>query len=87
MHDPKGPQTPFQLLFSDEPTSDTSLPDSFRAIYPGDWQLHSRNDRPFVFSNFAQSRDGRDLGRHRGRGMWLVPARHLEKPEWQTARR
>ncbi len=59
MHDPKGPQTPFQLLFSDEPTSDTSLPDSFRAIYPGDWQLHSRNDRPFVFSNFAQSRDGR----------------------------
>ena len=59
MHDPKGPGTPFHLLFSDEPTSDTALPDSFRLIYPGDWQLHSRTDRPFVFTNFAQSRDGR----------------------------
>lgn len=56
---PKGPGTPFELLFADDAAEPPSLPESFRAIYPGDWRLPTPKGRPYVFSNFGQSRDGR----------------------------
>ena len=62
MADPQGPGSPFHLLFDDEPTVagvSNSLPPSFRQIYAGDWQIPATNGRPYIFTNFAQSRDGR----------------------------
>lgn len=59
MVQPQGPGSGYQLLFSDDTANGFGLPDSFRAIYPGDWFLKPANGRPYIYSNFAQSRDGR----------------------------
>ncbi|MBX3002268.1 MAG: RibD family protein [Caldilineaceae bacterium] len=59
MRHPKGPGSPFQLLFAMESAQEPSLPSSYRAIYPGDWQPPAVEGRPYVYTNFAQSRDGR----------------------------
>lgn len=61
MSDPIGPGSPFQLLFDDASPADNalSLPLSFQKIYGGDWQIPVANGRPYTFTNFAQSRDGR----------------------------
>lgn len=56
---PIGPGSPFQLLFNDLPPADPSLPEAFRRIYPGDWQLPKIEGRPYVYTDFAISRDGR----------------------------
>lgn len=36
-----------------------SLPPEFQAVYGGDWQYLVPANRPYVYSNFVQSRDGR----------------------------
>lgn len=54
-----GLERPFQLLFSDEAAAGNSLPDELLAIYPGDWHLPEVGPRPYVYTNFATSRDGR----------------------------
>lgn len=62
MTNPQGPGTPFQLLFDDIPQSNngaTSLPAAFQEIYGGDWQIPQHEGRPYIYTNFAQSRDGR----------------------------
>ena len=51
--------SPFQLLFTEEVTETSSLPDELRAIYPGDWHLPRTTSRPYIYSNFVTSRDGR----------------------------
>lgn len=56
---PKGPGTPFTLLFADEQPDPHSLPAPLRAIYGGDWQIPDVGARPYVYTNFAQARDGR----------------------------
>ncbi|MEM7111167.1 MAG: dihydrofolate reductase family protein [Chloroflexota bacterium] len=56
---PIGPGSPFQLLFNDLPAGEPSLPDAFRTIYPGDWQIPEINGRPYIYTDFAISRDGR----------------------------
>jgi riboflavin biosynthesis pyrimidine reductase len=50
---------PFTLLFEDDARTATSLPDALRIIYAGDWHLPEFSGRPYVYSNFVQSRDGR----------------------------
>ncbi len=50
---------PFQLLFDDDIRSEFSLPEDIRRVYGGDWHLKIFADRPYSFSNFALSRDGR----------------------------
>jgi riboflavin biosynthesis pyrimidine reductase len=50
---------PFTLLFEDDATSHVSLPDALRVIYAGDWHVPEFTNRPYVYSNFVQSRDGR----------------------------
>jgi riboflavin biosynthesis pyrimidine reductase len=35
------------------------LPEAFRLAYGGDWQFDAPTDRPYIYSNFVQSRDGR----------------------------
>lgn len=56
---PKGPGSPFIDLFEAE-TSDIArdLPVEFTTIYSR-WQLLDPTDRPYIFSNFVISRDGR----------------------------
>jgi 5-amino-6-(5-phosphoribosylamino)uracil reductase len=58
VQEPTGPGTPYQLLFS-EVAGQPSLPETFRHIYPGDWQIPLISGRPYIYTNFAQSRDGR----------------------------
>lgn len=58
-HPPIGPGEPFQLLFNDLPAGTPSLPAEFRHIYPGDWQIPRIKGRPYVYTDFALSRDGR----------------------------
>lgn len=55
---PTGLDRPFDLLYS-EAVETPSLPAPFRALYPGDWPMQSHADRPYVYTNFAPSRDGR----------------------------
>lgn len=59
MTNPQGPGSPFQLLFDDDPSSEPSLPPAFRQIYGGDWRIPQIPGRPYTYTNFAQSRDGR----------------------------
>lgn len=59
MTHPQGPGSPFQLLFSDDAHQAASLPEAFRQHYPGDWHIPTIKDRPYIYSNFAKSRDGR----------------------------
>lgn len=50
---------PFTLLFDDDARADTALPEALRALYGGDWHVPETAGRPYVYSNFALSRDGR----------------------------
>jgi riboflavin biosynthesis pyrimidine reductase len=59
MVDLKGPGSPFELLFTNEQPATPSLPEAFRQLYPGDWHTPTITGRPYVYTNFAQSRDGR----------------------------
>ena len=59
MTNPIGPGSPYELLFVENHQEQASLPDPFREIYPGDWQLRRHETRPYIYTNFAMSRDGR----------------------------
>lgn len=48
----------FTALFDDQRGA-PSLHEPARAIYGGDWVPLDRDDRPYIFSNFVMSRDGR----------------------------
>lgn len=56
---PNGPGTPYTLLFADEQPTTPSLPVAYRTIYGSDWVIPAVGARPYVYSNFAQARDGR----------------------------
>lgn len=49
---------PFTILF-DEKVDEQSLAEPARAIFGGDWEPLEPGDRPYIFSNFVMSRDGR----------------------------
>ena len=63
---PIGPGEPWQLLFNDLPTGEPALPPEFLELYPGDWQIPEIQDRPYIYSDFAISRDGRITYREEG---------------------
>lgn len=50
---------PFTLLFDDDPRNAPSLPAALQAMYGGDWHVPKTVERPYTYSNFALSRDGR----------------------------
>jgi riboflavin biosynthesis pyrimidine reductase len=54
-----GLNEPFTLLFEDDRGASLSLSETLRMIYQGDWQLPNISERPYIYSNFVQSRDGR----------------------------
>jgi riboflavin biosynthesis pyrimidine reductase len=51
----------FQSLLEPEDINPSSqgLPEGFRQAYGGDWLFDAPTDRPYTYSNFVQSRDGR----------------------------
>jgi len=57
--DPRGPGAPFESLIDAPPGSGDALPPEFEAIYGGTWSIPPAGDRPYVYINFATSRDGR----------------------------
>ena len=56
---PVGPATPFALLFDDSDGPGRELPEAWRRIYPTPWAMPTPTARPYVYSNFVVSRDGR----------------------------
>lgn len=50
--------TPFELCF-DDTLQVNSLPEFIRQIYGSDWQPREIAGRPYTYSNFVMSRDGR----------------------------
>lgn len=56
---PRGPATPFELLFDGSVGPGPALPEEFRRVYPAPWALPAAGARPYVYSNFVISRDGR----------------------------
>lgn len=80
-----GPGAPYHLLFDDDDTTGPGLPEPVRAIYGGDWRLPAAPaGRPFVFTNFVVSHDGRisfdeprrsgggDVSRNAPHDLWLM---------------
>lgn len=63
---PIGPGEPWQLLFNDLPPGEPALPPEYLELYPGDWQIPEIDGRPYIYSDFAISRDGRITYREEG---------------------
>jgi riboflavin biosynthesis pyrimidine reductase len=75
----RGPGAPYTLLFDDDTTEGVGLPESFRAVYGGDWRIPAPTDVPYTYINFVISRDGRisfDEPGHEGGGDISRRARH-----------
>jgi riboflavin biosynthesis pyrimidine reductase len=81
----RGPGSPYTLLFDDDQREGLGLPQSLRAIYGGDWRLPAaQNGRPYVYTNFVASHDGRitfdepgnagggDISLHAPHDTWLM---------------
>ncbi|GAB4445535.1 MAG: dihydrofolate reductase family protein [Chloroflexi bacterium OHK40] len=55
-----GPGAPYTLLFDEDDAPGPGLPADLRAIYGGDWRLLAPPPgRPYTFTNFVVSHDGR----------------------------
>jgi riboflavin biosynthesis pyrimidine reductase len=56
---PNGPESGFVCLMDGSADEGSGLPDGFRLVYGSDWRLPQQGARPYVYSNFVLSRDGR----------------------------
>jgi riboflavin biosynthesis pyrimidine reductase len=56
---PQGPDSDFVCLLDESVDEGSGLPGGFRQVYGCDWRLPRAGDRPYVYSNFVLSRDGR----------------------------
>ena len=55
---PRGPGSPYIRLVDDDRTGGRELPAEFQTVY-GRWPLPDLRDRPYTYTNFVLSRDGR----------------------------
>lgn len=55
----RGPGSNFELLWEAESSKGRGLPGELREIYQGDWLVPKSNGRPYSYSNFVLSHDGR----------------------------
>jgi riboflavin biosynthesis pyrimidine reductase len=82
---PVGPGSAYNLLFDEGAAAGPGLPEPARAIYAGDWHMPpAPAARPYVFTNFVASHDGRisfdepgrsgggDVSRHSRHDTWLM---------------
>lgn len=56
---PKGPGSDFKLLFTHDAPDRASMPAGFIKAFGGDWHIPDTTAAPYVYTNFAASRDGR----------------------------
>jgi len=56
---PTGPGAPFECLFDASPDTGPGLTDRLARVYGAPWRLPAPAARPYVYSNFVVSRDGR----------------------------
>lgn len=81
---PTGPGSPYTLLFDEDDAPGAGLPASFQALY-GNWRLlDPRAERPYTYTNFVASHDGRisfdepgrsgggDISRKAAHDTWLM---------------
>jgi len=54
-----GPGAPFECLFDHSADTGRSLPERLADVYDAPWPLPAPGGRPYVYSNFVVSRDGR----------------------------
>lgn len=54
-----GPGAPFECLFDHSVDTGRSLPERLADVYGAPWPLPAPGARPYVYSNFVVSRDGR----------------------------
>lgn len=67
----QGPGAPFELLFEGPAAIGIGLPSELKAIYGGDWIIPESGPRPYSYSNFVMSHDGRisfNIPGHEGGG-------------------
>ncbi|MCU0493290.1 MAG: dihydrofolate reductase family protein [Chloroflexaceae bacterium] len=81
---PNGPGSPYQSLVEADTTPGLSLPPEFQSIYGGNWLIPPPTERPYVYTNFVVSYDGRtsfnepghegggDISRHVPHDTWLM---------------
>lgn len=55
----RGPGSHFELLWEAESTGGQGLPEELKDIYRGDWLVPESSGRPYSYSNFVLSHDGR----------------------------
>lgn len=81
-----GPGAPYTLLFDDDDASGPGLPEAFRAIYAGDWRIPPPpDDRPYVYTNFVVSHDGRISFDEPGRSGGNAISRGVPHDTWLMA--
>ncbi len=82
---PVGPGEPYALLFDEDAHTGLSLPKPFQAIYGSDWHMPAPlPDRPYTFTNFVTSHDGKisfdlpgragggEISRHVAHDVWMM---------------
>lgn len=82
----RGPGSPYTLLFDDDNAPGPGLPEGVRAIYGGDWRLRDAPDeRPYTFTNFVVSHDGRISFDEPGRAGGGEVSRNAAHDTWLMA--
>jgi riboflavin biosynthesis pyrimidine reductase len=77
----KGPGEPFITLFDEQEGEEQTLPQTFAQIYSR-WPLPEPTDRPFVYSNFVMSHDGRVSFNQPGRMTGSPVSRDDQHDRW-----
>lgn len=80
-----GPGAPFECLFDVSDDQGPSLPEHLAGIYGAPWRLLVPAGRPYVYSNFVLSRDGRVSFNEPGHMSGAVVARFDEHDRWLMA--
>ncbi|NWF79787.1 MAG: dihydrofolate reductase family protein [Chloroflexi bacterium] len=82
----RGPGSPYTLLFDDDDAPGPGLPAGVRAIYGGDWRLRDAlAERPYTFTNFVVSHDGRISFDEPGRAGGGEVSRNVAHDTWLMA--
>jgi riboflavin biosynthesis pyrimidine reductase len=80
-----GPGVPFECLFDVSEDQGASLPERLARVYGAPWRLPASAGRPYVYSNFVVSRDGRVSFNEPGHSAGAVVARFDEHDRWLMA--
>lgn len=82
---PIGPGAPFECLFDVSGDQGPSLPEPLARVYGAPWRLPVPAARPYVYTNFVVSRDGRVSFNEPGHMSGAVVARFDAHDRWLMA--